>query len=85
MPSLSGAAAWLNSPPLTAEEPKGKVVLVDFWTYSCDGAGDELLLAHPACGYLHRTAAEPLVTASSSARITSFSPMYPPNWLQPIM
>jgi cytochrome c biogenesis protein CcdA/thiol-disulfide isomerase/thioredoxin len=35
MPSLSGVAAWVNSPPLTAEALKGKVVLVDFWTYSC--------------------------------------------------
>ena len=35
LPSLSGAAEWLNSPPLTAESLKGKVVLVDFWTYSC--------------------------------------------------
>ncbi len=35
MPPLTGAAAWLNSPPLTAENLKGKVVLVDFWTYSC--------------------------------------------------
>ena len=35
MPSLSGAVEWLNSPPLTAEALKGKVVLVDFWTYSC--------------------------------------------------
>ncbi|MEJ0095856.1 MAG: cytochrome c biogenesis protein DipZ [Methylocella sp.] len=35
MPSLSGAVEWLNSPPLTAEGLKGKVVLVDFWTYSC--------------------------------------------------
>jgi cytochrome c biogenesis protein CcdA/thiol-disulfide isomerase/thioredoxin len=35
MPSLSGAVGWLNSPPLTAAELKGKVVLVDFWTYSC--------------------------------------------------
>jgi cytochrome c biogenesis protein CcdA/thiol-disulfide isomerase/thioredoxin len=34
-PSLSGAAAWLNSPPLTAEGLKGKVVVIDFWTYSC--------------------------------------------------
>jgi len=34
-PSLSGAVAWLNSPPLTVEGLKGKVVLVDFWTYSC--------------------------------------------------
>ena len=35
MPSLAGATEWLNSPPLTAEGLKGKVVLVDFWTYSC--------------------------------------------------
>src|SRR6516162_7925314 len=34
-PSLSGADAWLNSPPLTPEGLKGKVVLIDFWTYSC--------------------------------------------------
>ncbi len=34
-PSLNGAVEWLNSPPLTAEGLKGKVVLVDFWTYSC--------------------------------------------------
>jgi cytochrome c biogenesis protein CcdA/thiol-disulfide isomerase/thioredoxin len=35
MPPLTGANAWLNSPPLTREQLKGKVVLVDFWTYSC--------------------------------------------------
>jgi thiol-disulfide isomerase/thioredoxin len=35
MPSLSGAQEWLNSKPLTMEELKGKVVLIDFWTYSC--------------------------------------------------
>jgi cytochrome c biogenesis protein CcdA/thiol-disulfide isomerase/thioredoxin len=35
LPSLSGASEWLNSKPLTAEDLKGKVVLVDFWTYSC--------------------------------------------------
>ena len=34
-PSLAGATEWLNSPPLTPEALKGKVVLVDFWTYSC--------------------------------------------------
>ena len=34
-PALKGAVAWLNSPPLTPEALKGKVVLVDFWTYSC--------------------------------------------------
>ncbi|HZV19813.1 MAG TPA: cytochrome c biogenesis protein DipZ [Sphingobium sp.] len=35
MPPLDGAVTWLNSPPLTREGLKGKVVLVDFWTYSC--------------------------------------------------
>ena len=34
-PSLDGAVTWLNSPPLTSAELRGKVVLVDFWTYSC--------------------------------------------------
>ncbi|WP_455288882.1 cytochrome c biogenesis protein DipZ [Cupriavidus necator] len=33
--SLNGAVEWLNSPPLTAEQLRGKVVLVNFWTYSC--------------------------------------------------
>jgi thiol-disulfide isomerase/thioredoxin len=35
MPSLSGATTWLNSPPLTTESLRGKVVVVDFWTYTC--------------------------------------------------
>ena len=35
MPELNGAVLWLNSPPLTKAQLKGKVVLVDFWTYSC--------------------------------------------------
>ena len=35
LPPLTGAVEWLNSPPLTAEGLRGKVVLVDFWTYSC--------------------------------------------------
>ncbi len=34
-PPLAGATEWLNSPPLTPEALRGKVVLVDFWTYSC--------------------------------------------------
>jgi thiol-disulfide isomerase/thioredoxin len=33
--SLSYATEWINSPPLTAESLRGKVVLVQFWTYSC--------------------------------------------------
>jgi cytochrome c biogenesis protein CcdA/thiol-disulfide isomerase/thioredoxin len=35
LPPLNGATEWLNSPPLTQEGLKGKVVLIDFWTYSC--------------------------------------------------
>ena len=35
MPSLDGARQWLNTPPLTSAGLRGKVVLVDFWTYSC--------------------------------------------------
>ncbi|MGH7058601.1 MAG: thioredoxin family protein, partial [Acetobacteraceae bacterium] len=35
MPSLAGAVQWLNSPPLSARELRGKVVLLDIWTYSC--------------------------------------------------
>jgi thiol-disulfide isomerase/thioredoxin len=35
MPSLNGATGWLNSEPLTTENLRGKVVLVNFWTYTC--------------------------------------------------
>jgi cytochrome c biogenesis protein CcdA/thiol-disulfide isomerase/thioredoxin len=35
MPDLSGAVDWLNSPPLGNKSLRGKVVLIDFWTYSC--------------------------------------------------
>ncbi|MBK5531018.1 cytochrome c biogenesis protein DipZ [Pseudomonas sp. TH08] len=35
LPPLDGAVQWLNSPALDAQALKGKVVLVDFWTYSC--------------------------------------------------
>src|SRR6478609_6904089 len=35
LPSLNGATQWLNSPPLTPAGLRGKVVLVDFWTYTC--------------------------------------------------
>lgn len=34
-PSLRGATTWLNSPPLTPASLRGKVVLVEFWTYTC--------------------------------------------------
>jgi cytochrome c biogenesis protein CcdA/thiol-disulfide isomerase/thioredoxin len=33
--SLTSATAWINSQPLTVDQLKGKVVLIDFWTYSC--------------------------------------------------
>ena len=35
MPSLTGAVEWINSPALTNDALKGKVVLVDFWTFDC--------------------------------------------------
>ena len=35
IPSLSGAIEWMNSPPLSPTALRGKVVLVDFWTYTC--------------------------------------------------
>ncbi|HEV7605738.1 MAG TPA: cytochrome c biogenesis protein DipZ [Steroidobacteraceae bacterium] len=35
MPPLAGATGWLNSQPLTREGLRGKVVVIDFWTYSC--------------------------------------------------
>jgi thiol-disulfide isomerase/thioredoxin len=35
MPELAGATAWLNSKPLTRASLRGKVVVLDFWTYSC--------------------------------------------------
>ena len=35
MPEFTGITTWLNSPSLTTADLKGKVVLIDFWTYSC--------------------------------------------------
>ena len=35
LPSFGGASGWLNSQPLTKDGLRGKVVLVDFWTYTC--------------------------------------------------
>src|SRR5947199_405912 len=42
MPELGGAVAWLNSTPLSRESLRGKVVLVNFWTYSCINSLREL-------------------------------------------
>src|ERR1044071_371231 len=42
MPDLDGAAAWLNSAPLSSKALRGKVVLVNFWTYSCINSLREL-------------------------------------------
>jgi thiol-disulfide isomerase/thioredoxin len=35
MPDLGGAVGWLNSAPLNRKSLRGKVVLVNFWTYTC--------------------------------------------------
>ncbi len=35
LPALDGLGPWFNSAPLTREQLKGKVVVIDFWTYSC--------------------------------------------------
>ncbi len=35
LPSFAGATGWLNTEPLTPEGLRGRVVLVDFWTYTC--------------------------------------------------
>jgi len=43
MPDLDGAVAWLNSSPLLSSKSlRGKVVLVNFWTYSCINSLREL-------------------------------------------
>src|SRR5262245_27840400 len=42
MPELGGAVAWLNSAPLSRESLRGKVVLVNFWSYSCINSLREL-------------------------------------------
>jgi len=42
MPPLDGAIAWLNSAPLSTKSLRGKVVLVNFWTYSCINSLREL-------------------------------------------
>jgi thiol-disulfide isomerase/thioredoxin len=43
MPSLAGATGWLNTAPLAPADLRGKVVLVQFWTYTCIN----WLRAHP--------------------------------------
>ena len=35
LPSFDGATGWLNSQPLTAADLSGKIVLANFWTYTC--------------------------------------------------
>ena len=35
LPPLDGLGPWFNGPPLASDQLKGKVVVIDFWTYSC--------------------------------------------------
>lgn len=41
-PEFTGIDKWLNSDPLTMQQLRGKVVLVDFWTYTCVNCVDTL-------------------------------------------
>lgn len=54
MPPLEGATTWLNSAPLTRESLRGKVVLVNFWTFGCYNC----LNALPHVKELHRKYAD---------------------------
>ena len=42
MPDLNGGVTWINSAPLNGKALRGKVVLVNFWTYSCINSLREL-------------------------------------------
>jgi thiol-disulfide isomerase/thioredoxin len=42
MPDMDGAVAWLNSAPLSGKALRGKVLVVNFWTYSCINSLREL-------------------------------------------
>jgi thiol-disulfide isomerase/thioredoxin len=42
LPDLGGAVTWLNSAPLSSKSLRGKIVLVNFWTYSCINSLREL-------------------------------------------
>jgi thiol-disulfide isomerase/thioredoxin len=41
-PEFTGIVGWLNSPPLTVASLRGRVVLIDFWTFSCVNCVDTL-------------------------------------------
>jgi cytochrome c biogenesis protein CcdA/thiol-disulfide isomerase/thioredoxin len=42
LPGFAGATEWLNSTPLTPQDLRGKVVLVNFWTFDCSNCLNEL-------------------------------------------
>lgn len=46
LPSLSGGTGWINGDPVTSESLRGKVVLIDFWTWDCINCQHTL----PMCG-----------------------------------
>jgi hypothetical protein len=66
LPAFAGATGWLTTKPLTPADLQGKVVLVDFWTYTCNqldpDASARPRAAHNACA---SAATSPPVTASA--------------------
>jgi hypothetical protein len=53
LPSLSGGTGWINGDPVTSESLRGKVVLIDFWTWDCINCQHTL----PMCGLGHKVPA----------------------------
>lgn len=65
-PGFDGATGWLNAAPLQAEELRGKVVLVNFWTYSCINCIRTLPYVRAWAELIVNT----LITAAAAASVT---------------
>ena len=80
LPAFDGATGWLNSSALTAADVTGKVVLVDFWTYTCINWLRTLAYVrawfekYQRSGVGHRRRAHALSSRSSTTSTTSARP-----------